>query len=293
MHVQDTNLEIHRRSCFLPWHRAYLLDLERNLQAIDPSVSLPYWKFDEAAPFLFTKDFIGRPLPSGLVDFSPTNPLINWKLQLFGMGNGRIRRVFPRTSPVHVFDPALEPAYRVRNNEDQTIGLGNTFIDFQRMERDPHGMAHVSFLGQISNIGQAPADPLFFLLHCNVDRLWAKWQWFLDEEGYRYNPEDVNSYPQQGNGAADLSGESGIGNFTMDTMWPWNGEFNTGQAGDTNPRPSVAPGGPFPASAISGLPGDLPRVRDLIDFQGQFDRTASLGFAYDDVPFDFISPPTI
>jgi len=287
MHVQDTSQEVHRRSCFLPWHRAYLLDLERNLQAIDPSVSLPYWKFDEAAPFLFTKDFIGRHLPSGHVDFSPTNPLINWTPQVLGVGNGRIRRVFP---PAH--DPALKPAYQVRNNEDQTIGLGKAFLSFRIMEGDPHGSAHKSFRGQISDIGQAPADPLFFLLHCNVDRLWAKWQWFWEEEGYRYNPEDTNSYPWQGHGNPNLSREPGIGNFTLDTMWPWNGEFNTGQ-GDTNPRPAVAPGGPFPTSIIVDQPGDYPRVRDMIDFQGQLDSKTRLGFAYDDVPFDFISPPTL
>ena len=46
------------------------------------------------------------------------------------------------------------------------------------VEVNPHGRAHVSFDGSISEIGTAARDPLFFLLHCNVDRLWAKWQWF-------------------------------------------------------------------------------------------------------------------
>ena len=32
----------------------YLLDLERQLQAIDPSVSMHYWRFDEPAPNVFT-----------------------------------------------------------------------------------------------------------------------------------------------------------------------------------------------------------------------------------------------
>ena len=46
------------------------------------------------------------------------------------------------------------------------------------MEFNPHGSAHTSFiLGFINDVGTAARDPLFFMLHANVDRLWAKWQW--------------------------------------------------------------------------------------------------------------------
>jgi hypothetical protein len=39
---------------------------------------------------------------------------------------------------------------------------------------DPTG--RVRFGGSIRDPTTAAKDPLFFLLHCNVDRLWAKWQ---------------------------------------------------------------------------------------------------------------------
>src|SRR5262249_21707213 len=50
----DTYVQIHNGAipeghggpAFLPWHRAFVLHLERSLQKIDPSVALPYWKFD-------------------------------------------------------------------------------------------------------------------------------------------------------------------------------------------------------------------------------------------------------
>ena len=45
---------------FLPWHRTYLLDLERQLQAIDPSVSIHYWRSDEPAPNVFSQAVHGR-----------------------------------------------------------------------------------------------------------------------------------------------------------------------------------------------------------------------------------------
>ena len=49
-HTADTSDEAHDLDAFLPWHRAYLLDLERELQAVDPSVTMPYWRFDRPAP---------------------------------------------------------------------------------------------------------------------------------------------------------------------------------------------------------------------------------------------------
>jgi tyrosinase len=62
-HADAFQLGIHSNfgrnvSNFLPWHRALLLSFERELQEIDPTVALPYWKFDEPAPKLFSVDFI-------------------------------------------------------------------------------------------------------------------------------------------------------------------------------------------------------------------------------------------
>ena len=52
--------QAHGAPGFLPWHRAYMLDLERELQAIDPSVALPYWRFDQAAPEYLQARLHGR-----------------------------------------------------------------------------------------------------------------------------------------------------------------------------------------------------------------------------------------
>jgi len=282
IHTSDTSREIHGRSCFLPWHRLYLLDLERKLQAVDPSVSLPYWRFDEPAPNLFTRDFLGVADASGLVQFSSSNPMVNWRLTVFGEGSGRIRRL-PQ------FDTATEPAAQVQNDEAATLNLGTTgvgnrartnFENFERMEGDPHGSAHISFSGQVSEIGRAPADPLFFMLHANVDRLWAKWQWLRDRD----DPSSSDSYYKQGTGPlnADSSraGVDRIGNYIDDTLWPWNGRLG-------DPRPRTAPGTYFPPSPFLSVPDRYPDIRSAIDFQGQVELSRNLGFCYDDVPFDF------
>ncbi|MCU0750518.1 MAG: tyrosinase family protein, partial [Akkermansiaceae bacterium] len=93
MHVGSAYSSAHGDSHFLPWHRLYLLDLERLLQKARPEVSLPYWRFDEPAPNVFTEEFMGATehIPSNTpqlpgsgtpncVTFSLNNPLYAWQI---------------------------------------------------------------------------------------------------------------------------------------------------------------------------------------------------------------------
>jgi len=142
MHTAVSSPQAHGAPGFLPWHRAYLLDLERELQAIDPSVSLPYWRFDQPAPNLFTREFFGVSDPLGTVQFSGSNPLRFWVTD--GVP-GINRRPFFNTT-------TSQPGVRT---EAQTLALGNTYPAFRTMEGNPHGSAHVSFGGSISSIPTA------------------------------------------------------------------------------------------------------------------------------------------
>lgn len=251
MHTSVASPQAHGAPGFLPWHRAYLLDLERELQAIDPSVALPYWRFDQPAPNIFSLEFFGVSDALGTVQFSSSNPLQFWKTD--GVTGINRRPFFPtNTAP-----PGLR-------TQAQTIGLGTHYTAFRALEGNPHGSAHVSFGGSISSIPTAARDPLFFLLHCNVDRLWARWQ------------RDLSRF----NGAQDATFHSDpgtrVGHNLQDTMWPWNGV-----TGGT--RPPTAPGGAMAASPCVSAPGAQPRVRDSIDYQGVINSAARLGFDYDDV----------
>jgi tyrosinase len=255
MHTALSDPQSHRNPGFLPWHRAYLLDLERELQAIDPSVSLPYWRFDQPAPNLFNGDFMGVSDALGNVHFSASNPLRFWVTD--GVP-GITRRPFFSTA-------SAPPGLRT---EAQTLALGNQYRSFRTMEGNPHGSAHSSFGGSISSIPTAARDPLFFLLHCNVDRLWAKWQ----QQSGRFDPAQAASFDR------NLPAGNLIGHNLADTMWPWNG-ITGGQ------RPPTAPGGGLATSPTATAPGPQPRVRDCLDYQGSLNSLARLGFDYDDVRF--------
>ncbi len=297
MHTEDTNDEAHGLDAFLPWHRAYLLDLERELQVIDPAVALPYWRFDAPAPRLFSPDFMGAPAgaPSSFGGpppvLSAANPLQTWTIHGAPWVDRHPRFADPRVSaasPVPgrtVLDERTLLLFAAQQDlpyafedlagvaaEDQAPG----FRDI--LEGNPHGAAHVSFAGYIRSPGTAAGDPLFFLLHCNVDRIWALWQWHEE----RFDGTDVETYFYRGQ-AGDAV-ETRVGHNLLDTMWPWNGV--TGGL-----RPLTAPRRPLLASRIVAGPPPVPTVGDLIDFQGHAAGRPPCGFDYDDVPFEMRPQP--
>ena len=266
-------MQAHGNPGFLPWHRAYLLDLERELQRIDPSVTLPYWRFDRPAPNVFTADFMGDSGVGDTVVFSGANLLRQWQTD----GVPGITR-----------DPGFDVQAATANviSEASTLGLGgdrpNAVFDggpspaagFDLMEFNPHGNAHTSFVppSWLRSAGTAPRDPVFFLLHCNVDRLWARWQWFND----RFDGTQKDTYFFRG--SAGSPSAVLIGHNLLDTMWPWNNVTGA-------PRPDNAPRTPFPSTPTATAPGAAPTVGDMIDYLGVVNPPSHMNFAYDDVPF--------
>jgi tyrosinase len=266
VHVSGTpSDEAHFNRGFLPWHRAYMLDLERELQAIDATVALPYWRFDQPAPNVFTREFMGVSDTLGNVRFAPGHPFGTWTTD----GQVGIVRQLENFTPSTAPGSVSVPGRPAPLNELDTINLGDPgdlYANFIGMEGSPHGAAHVSFSGFISSIPTAARDPLFFMLHANVDRLWAKWQWVKR----RTNPDLIASFP--------TAPATRIGHNLQDTMWPWNGIVGS-------PRPSTAPGGTLAPSPETSLPGLKPTVRSMIDYLGVHDG-GGIAFAYDDVPFE-------
>lgn len=164
--------------------------------------------------------------------------------------------------------------------EDDTLALATLYSGFVgQLEQDPHGAAHDSFDGPINTIDTAARDPLFFFLHANVDRLWAKWQ--LLNNGFDAGTDA--GYLPQGHGQRTNDPhppDERIGHCVQDTMWPWNGDT-------ASPRPESAPGGTLASASMTDAPGPSPTVGDMIDYQGVLSPLHRLAFDYEDVPFKF------
>ena len=275
-------------SAFLPWHRAQCLHLERFLQSIDPSVAIPYWKYDEPAPNIFSPNFLGATNAVLSATLDPSNPLSGWiGPDVITAGIQRRTRYNSLTqSPA---TPGVPGGGNPSTVDATTLASGTDFAAINNdavlpFELGSHGPAHLKS-GQgnsswISNLDLAVRDPLFFLLHANVDRIWAKWQWTNDH----FDPASTSAYTPAG---AFTSGPDDVAEYADETMWPWNGKTGPGTiASVLNVRPPAAPGGSFPQSVGYLLsPLTVPTVKSFVDIRSDRLSTTTnrgFGFAYDD-----------
>lgn len=58
----------------------------------------------------------------------------------------------------------------------QSALAASDLATFQTDINGPHGWVHGLVGGQMGSVAYAGFDPIFFLHHCNVDRLWWNWQ---------------------------------------------------------------------------------------------------------------------
>lgn len=313
--------EAHMQPAFLTWHRAMLLAVERELQKHEPSVALHYWDWDAAAPNLFTQDFMGESGSGGFVAepvFSATNPLNGWDTDLPFSG-GELRRntqdhTLDPGSAMKPLDHAVDPdliAWTDYGPTSLNPFAVNSFSD--DVERASHNPAHgwPCGAGHLTNPNRSAADPLFYLLHSQIDRQWAYWQRVHTRFGVPSGSVLTFPAPQHydNTGAYNTSGNTPDPNFRQkgsyleDGLWPWDGTTG-GTPGTVEWRPvnqatssgqnipnstPLIPMTAFPASPRPNLwPASSTVIenRHVIDYHGRFVLEDGLGFSYDDVPYN-------
>ncbi len=188
----------HQNPTFLPWHRELLHQLELDLQAVsgDNTVAIPYWDWtvdqdQTKAPWV--NDLMGGK-GAGVDVPVTTGPFARgqWVLSLNVDDNGKpigedfLRRTYQPPKP-----PGLPTTTEVNSC------LGNLVYDAPNWDDDPslatfrnqlegynhaagrtkglHNLVHSWVGGTMNSITGSPNDPVFFLHHANVDRLWDQW----------------------------------------------------------------------------------------------------------------------
>jgi tyrosinase len=171
---------------FLSWHRPYLYFFELMLKqaAIDAGETsqfeLPYWDWytNAAIPRIFVEEDAN------------SNPLWHSKARVDLTGVNLRKDAFQNASMI--WDTNTSP--------QQSFSLP--------FELNPHGTVHDNLGDDMGDITTSARDPIFWLHHANIDRLWTAWMksgqktipsatsdwgnasWIYDPQASRRNPPE-------------------------------------------------------------------------------------------------------
>ena len=164
-HMMHSNMGPVGTQRFLPWHRVYLSELEELLQAVGgDDITIPYWDWT-----------VDQNIPAWLQSFTPT---------VIGVSNPDI------TFPVVVTRTPGAAGIPLPSQQDVNTTMGhNQYTPFticleagrgaaghRHVQSFMHNGVHVWIGGTMASVPTAPADPIFWMHHANIDRIWDLWQ---------------------------------------------------------------------------------------------------------------------
>ncbi len=257
----------HQTWFFLPWHRGYLGAFEANIASTivslggPPDWALPYWNYSAgASDRILPKDFYEPQRPDG----SP-NPLwVPW---------GRPSDGDAQLSDADVSLNCLTHGVFAGTNNGGDPGFGGPVTGFMHfgqlvqlpsgwLEDAPHNAVHGALGGLMGNPDYAALDPIFWLHHCNIDRLWEVWRQLFPIAG------DPNTAAWLHNVVFDMHDGAGA---------PF--QFNSGQMLDTTTVMHgydydnvLPPPGPAPGPAVEAA---TPRI-GMAELAGANEERVSL-----------------
>lgn len=152
---------------FLPWHRMYVYFFERIIRKVsgNANFTLPYWNYSAAGANH------GRIPPQFRLAGSP---LFIQKRNVH-TANNQFANV-NAGQPIDQFAPGILSTSSLA--QCSYMPVGQTIQGFNlALDSGLHGNIHV-YTGNGQNMGSIPwaaGDPVFWMHHCNIDRLWASW----------------------------------------------------------------------------------------------------------------------
>jgi len=153
----------HGTPYFWSWHRMYLYWFERIIRKMsgDPNFALPFWNYE-----LPSERYLPVPFRNSSSSLYTPNRGPGWNAGTSFLSSSAVA-----TSG---FMPIV-PYFNAQSGCEGT----------------PHGAVHVSIGGWMGSVPTAAQDPIFYLHHANIDRLWNAW---LKQGGGRSNPLTDNAW---------------------------------------------------------------------------------------------------
>jgi Common central domain of tyrosinase/Polyphenol oxidase middle domain/Protein of unknown function (DUF_B2219) len=184
---------------FFSWHRMYIYFFDRILRAAagDPELVLPYWNWTDPAQRTLPAPFRQPADSSNPLYIPPTTSSTPGRPAAFDSGSASLG--------AGTVDYSVAFA---DTNFDSPTGSGASFggqiaapMQFNgphgAFESQPHDVVHVAvggLNGLMTDPDTAAKDPIFWLHHANIDRMWNRW---LAQGGGRGDPSDAAWRNQQ------------------------------------------------------------------------------------------------
>ena len=142
---------------FLPWHRLMLIQFEGVIREVlhDEDFTLPYWN-----PITGNPDDLIVPA----VFRVPGSTLYNGTRWFWVNGGERIDMLYRDWINLDAL------------NDKFYIDSPNGNLGFNpRLDQNPHFFTHFALGGDMAEFSTVGGDPIFYLHHANIDRLWESW----------------------------------------------------------------------------------------------------------------------
>ena len=187
----DDRLGLNR---FLSWHRKYLTEFEKllgkadiELTGTENPIGLPYWRWSK-----------NRTFPGWLVDVIPLfgsgGPGTEPETRANGHDVGSSAQELPEKD--HVLQ-LLENFFDLVPDMEEGLNTYERFtycLEGYAPNLPAHNHVHV-WVGGVMNSQWSPADPIFWLHHCEIDRLWSIWQSSYPDSHPRYSKRALQLLP--------------------------------------------------------------------------------------------------
>ena len=267
---------------FLPWHRAYTAMYEKAVRQLtsNPGFAMPYWDWttNPLMPevFLSPKTAAGKPnwlcvLPSedqGPRTWDPSQPM-----PLENVGPDVLTQILNATD-YEQFGTSRNPQQTDLDPSWVPAGNGNQGV----LEGNAHNNVHNDIGGWMPS-ASSPRDPIFFMHHSNIDRIWAVWNlsnqnsadplWtdmpftnnFLNPDGTSWSPKVSDLYVPETLGYTYGLGSMAVASNTTGNVAALNTKmtslFVLPKAATTKPAGIVTASAANTATATAGHALDL------------------------------------
>ncbi|SJM91430.1 tyrosinase family protein [Crenothrix polyspora] len=167
---------------FLPWHRLYVENFEKIIRKYsgDPKFALPYWDYEKTPilPDRFQVKAKGSLYePARLDSLNKGLRIVNSATQTIKQENQALTDIFDYATYNSQINKGLHDFLHDY--------IGGTTTSYNKVYNQEISA------GLMGNVASAAFDPIFWLHHSNVDRLWQKWM--ADHPGQNVTLEQLNN----------------------------------------------------------------------------------------------------